>query len=461
MTDHVYRGEKALYEYLRPHPKHYTPLVELPAELNPFLETHAIHLFIKLLNTLPLANVKSLPAWNMYERAGRSLEGTHVVESSSGNTVFSLGILAGQFGIDHVTAIASRDVSAGKLQLLRLAGVDVQLVDGPLCPSPHDPKSSIAVAKKLGEQPGWYNPGQYDNTANPDAHAAYTGPQIYEQLGGEVGLFVGGLGTTGTLVGTANYLRSKNPATRVGGVVRVPNNLVPGVRTKNGLDEVAFDWKNSLTEPLVSVNEKDSYSHSLALIRHGLLVGPSTGFAYAGAVKLLESLRKKGDIECLRGQNVVFVAPDSMFPYVSEYFEVLDSSLFGRIDDQTSGTSYEEATHEIADIPELSVDDIRDDYETAGENLKARHYMLVDIRDSADYADHHVPDSINIPYDKLDEWLAKDEAEKPLVFICRRGSTSLRATQLALQRGVSAYSMIGGTAEWSDRGYPRVKAPYC
>jgi cysteine synthase/rhodanese-related sulfurtransferase len=463
MNKQRYSGPNALKDYLRPDEDKYSPLVELPEALNPFLSEFDIHINIKLLNTLPLSNVKSMPAWNMLATTEQDLTDTTIVESSSGNTVFSLGILAKHFGAKKVMAVASRDVSPGKLDLLRIGGVDVQLVEGPLCPDANDPNSSIAIAKRYGEQDGWFNPGQYDNDANPAVHRQVTGPQIYNQLNGEIAMFVAGLGTTGTLLGTAQYLRSKVTELNVIGIVRVPNNAVPGVRTKNGLNEVAFDWDTAITDELVAINEYDSYEYSLRLIRQGLLVGPSAGFAYAGVLSQLTSMQKSGTIESLRGKNVVFVAPDSMFPYIEEYIDVLGDDYFPAIDNQLDKSPEREASSKIADVAELTVDDIYNDYtrNEAGD-MKIRHYTLVDVRDSGEYLDHHLPDSINIPYTDLPNWLdSQSTTLKPLVFVCRRGSISLRAAQHATQQGYSAYSMLGGTTKWSDKDYPRIKPLYC
>lgn len=462
MSKQLYSGPRAISNYLQPDRENYSPLVELPPELNPYYESHDIHIYIKLLNTLPLSNVKSLPAWSMLSHAQDNIVGKNVVESSSGNTVFSMGILANSFGVTKVKAVASRDVTPGKLNLLRIAGIDVQLVDGPLCPSPDDPKSSIAIARKIGKDKNWYNPGQYDNDFNPQAHREYTGPQLYNQLNGSVDMFVAGLGTTGTLVGTAEYLKQHNKDIHVVGVVRVPNNAVPGVRTKNGLNEVSFGWKNAITDELVAINEHESFAKSLAMIQYGLLVGPSAGFAYAGVLKQLETMQQSSALEAFRGKNVVFVAPDSMFPYIDEYLAVLDDSYFGKIDDQTT-SNYREASDAIAGVAELSVDDIYRDYVEKDKELTTQHYQLVDVRDAFEFEDHHLPSSVRVPFDELEQWLEHTEKErqKPLVFICRRGAISLRAAQLASQRGAEAYSMVGGTTEWSARGLPRIVSNYC
>ena len=269
LKNEYYSGTNGVAEYLQPSASRMIPLVELPSSLNPYLESHGIHIDAKLMNTLPLLNVKSLPAWHMLSSA-TDIAGKELIEASSGNTVMSLGLLAPHFGAMSVTAIASPDVSDGKLALLRLAGVNVRLVKGPICPDPNDPDGAITVARREGSQPGFANLGQYDNEANPAAHQEITGPQLFEQLGNRLGLFCAGLGTTGTLLGTAEYLRTRLPDLRVAGVVRRPNNTVPGVRTVNGLQEVSFDWRTVLSEPLVEVDKKEAYKASLKMIRQGV-----------------------------------------------------------------------------------------------------------------------------------------------------------------------------------------------
>ncbi|HEU5121708.1 MAG TPA: pyridoxal-phosphate dependent enzyme, partial [Candidatus Saccharimonadales bacterium] len=180
MNKEFYNGTDGIARYLRPERKKYIPLVELPASLNPYLEKYDIHIDAKLMNTLPLGNVKSLPAWSMLESQDE-VKNLELVEASSGNTVFSLGMVAPLFGAKRVTAIASPDVSEGKLMLLKLAGVHVKLIEGPICPNPNDPDGAIAVARRDGAKPGAANLGQYDNDANPQAHETITGPQLHDQ----------------------------------------------------------------------------------------------------------------------------------------------------------------------------------------------------------------------------------------------------------------------------------------
>lgn len=455
--ERTYLGRDGLANYLIPSREQYVPLVELPESLNPYLLEYDIHISVKLMNSLPLGNVKSLPAYGLL--LSSDTHGKHVVESSSGNTVFSMGLLAPLVGAKSVHAVASNDVSDGKLKLLRLAGVQVELRDGPICPDAHDPNSTIVIARDRGQQPGWTNPGQYDNTANPAAHEAITGPQLYDQLGDALGMLVAGLGTTGTLVGTAGYLRKRLPQLKVGGAVRVPNNQVPGVRTKHGLSEIAFDWQDVLTQAPVMINEHDAYAASLEMIRNGLLVGPSSGFALAAARRLVDELVDGDRAGELRGKHVVVICPDSCFAYVDEYFEVLGEAHFPAVTDLSSGRQ-QEASSLLAHIPEITVDELYADMERG----VSTHYVVIDVREKREYEDHHIAGSRHVPLIDIEKWLnnmPKDDKRKDYLFVCSRMQRSARAAHMAAQYGVSAYVLSGGTAAWSEAGYGRVRPDLC
>lgn len=457
MNHEYYSGEGAITDYLRPAPDKYIPLVELPAQLNPYLQEYDIHIDAKLMNTLPLGNVKSLPAWQMLNDTP-SVSGKHIVEASSGNTVMSLGLLAAHFGATSVEAIASPDVSTGKLALLKLAGVQVRLVEGPICPNPNDPDGAIAIAKNAGKKEGSINLGQYDNEANPKAHETITGPQLYDQLGDTIGMLCAGLGTTGTLLGTARYLQKKLPHLKVGGIVRMPNNLVPGVRTVNGLGEVTFPWNKLLTEPLEEVSEKEAYNHSLSLIRSGLLVGPSSGFALAGTLRHLKRLQHTGELEQLRGKHVVFICPDTPFPYALDYEKILGPARFLKIENKDLQKDVSQTPPPL--VPEMTTAAVLALYDNV---RTANDALLIDVREPDEFTDHHLPDSINVPLGSLPKWIKTqpNNDQRQVIFICRTGNRSARATHLARSMEINAFNMKGGTVEWSANDYPRVKAPFC
>ena len=212
----VFEGSTAIMDFLNPENSPPVPLVELPAEFNPCRDQR-VRIFAKLMYLLPLLNIKSLPMLNMLleAKASGKLDGVHtLVENSSGNAAFSLAVLATLFDIPRTMAILPWDIAPGKLELLRVAGVESTL-------KREDPLgvSGIADARAMGEQPGIFNAGQYGNEANPAAYEKWVAPQIWDQTRGKITVFAAGLGTTGTLVGASRYFkRNKRNVSLVGGI---------------------------------------------------------------------------------------------------------------------------------------------------------------------------------------------------------------------------------------------------
>jgi cysteine synthase/rhodanese-related sulfurtransferase len=444
----VFEGEKSIQNFLNP-VNIVTPLVELPKDLNRF-QDQKVRIFAKRMDMTPLGNVKSLPAFNMLEEAFskgdlRNIEG--LVESSSGNTAASLAVVGRAFGINKTTAIVSREVTPDKLALLKFFGVDIQIVDEPICPNYEDPESGIHKAKIMAEN-GWFNPGQYDNLANPLVHQKYTGPQIWEQTGRKISLFCAGLGTTGTMVGVSRFLKSKSPDVKTLGIIRAANNPVPGVRTESLLKEVAFDWRKAVDylEPAGSV---ESYQTSLDLCRRGLVVGPSSGFALAGLNNFLEKKLALGELNALRNSdgfvNAVFICPDTPYPYINEYLK------------------YASPTPKL-DLMEMGAEEV---YKAIISNQKLE---ILDTRFDFEFEDYHIDGAKNIPYEELFSYaqrlsfesLAEKRKQRMLV-VCAGGEASKYAVT-GLRGGfpgIDPYSLKGGMLEWSRLNLPRVKSVNC
>ncbi|MFN3188285.1 MAG: pyridoxal-phosphate dependent enzyme [Candidatus Paceibacteria bacterium] len=486
MKQCVFSGEEAIQAYLNPDNHPPLPLVELPSHLNPYRE-NGVRIFLKLMHFLPLANVKSLPAYNMLDVAKRkgSLEGVHsLVESSSGNTVLSLAVLGRAFGINKTLALASHQVEQGKLQLLRLLGTNIRIVEEDICPDPNDPTSGVNQAKRMGKERGWLNAGQYHNQANPNAHERWTGPQIWEQTKGKVTILTAGLGTTGTLVGTGTYLKERNPKVQTVGIVREPNNPVPGVRTKTLLNEISFDWP-SVADSLVPIGTREAYQTSLDLCRAGLLVGPSGGFALAGLLQYL-SHQHATDLDLLRNDEdevlAVVISPDSPLPYVDEYFRYLDEDSFPRIEneellqesiDQKDPVAIEEYDYGIepAECLKLVYCTSIEELATACNNREETEvqfpWIIIDIRTQHEFNDHHLPGTDRADYNEIFHGLEtifvpafKRNGLKP-IFVCSYGGKSSALAIRAKKLGVEALSLQGGTLEWSRLGFPRIKGVKC
>jgi cysteine synthase len=324
----VFEGPNAIRDFLNPANNPAIPLVELPDSLNPF-RAQNVRIFGKLMYLLPLLSIKSLPAIRMLadaEAAG-DLKGVDaIVESSSGNTAFALGVVAPQFGIRRVVAVVPWDIAPGKLELLRLCGVEPKLVkDGPGEPS------GIAQAREGGRQPGWFNPGQYDNDSNPRAFETWVAPEIWAQTEGRLTVFATGLGTTGTLLGASRAFPRTNPRVTLVGVICAPGNAVPGVRSEARLREIAFPWRTT-ADAIVEVETRESFKHSLALCRNGMMGGPSSGFALVGLLKFLQARAADSTLDALRNEDgevfATFICADTPLPYLDKYSTHLDPSDF-------------------------------------------------------------------------------------------------------------------------------------
>lgn len=327
-ADNVFEGATAVRDFLNPENGRPLPLVELPEPLNPF-RGDGIRIFAKLACLGPLLNIKLLPAWNMLLEAQKNgrLAGVHtLVENSSGNTAFDLAVLAPLFGIRTVTAFVPFDIAPGKLELLRIAGVDPQLKKG----APGE-RSGIAEARLMGEQEGFYSPRQYENETNPAAYERWLAPEIWRQLEGRLTVFAAGLGTTGTLIGCGRYFRRTPGKVTMVGCMCAPNEAVPGVRSRERLAEIGFAWEEA-ADAVIEVGTKESFRQSLQLCRAGLIAGPSSGFVLAGLRRFIECAKKESQLDRLRnGQGEIiatFVCADTPLPYLDKYSTHLDAWEF-------------------------------------------------------------------------------------------------------------------------------------
>lgn len=330
----VFDGPDAVRDFLDPGMLPNLPLVELPVPLNPFAGDR-VRIFAKLMNMLPLGNVKAVPAFNMIREKFRQgeLEGVErIVENSSGNTVSSMALVARQFGVEETQSYVPSEISWNKLLMLLFFGIEPIVNVEPENPDETDPRSGVYKAKKDGEQPDALNPGQYDNEDNPRAHEKWTAQQIWEQTEGKLSVFCAGLGTTGTMIGNSKFLKSQNPSIRTVGAMRAPDHYVPGVRTDKLLKLVGFDWRPHV-DVIERVETAASYRLSMEVSRRGILVGPSSGLALVGLLQHLKDCKEDNTLDEIRdtesGEIVcVFPCPDGPVPCLDEYFKYLDRSDF-------------------------------------------------------------------------------------------------------------------------------------
>jgi len=465
MQNNVFYGEKVLTDFLNPE-NHLTPLVELPDKLNPFHDKK-VHIFLKIQTFLPLTNIKSISAWGLLHSYDNLGSYHTLVENSSGNTAFSLSVLGRAFGINRMKARVSNEVPKTKLQILQLFGVEPHINEEQICPNPKDPNSGIAKSRKEGEQEGWINPGQYDNSANPQIHYTITGKQIAEQLKTlppeyHFKYFCAGLWTTGTFLGISSRLRENFSDMETVGVIRKPNNPIPWPRTLHLLEVVDFPWREQL-DHLQEVGTRQAFEMSLSLLRNGFVVGPSSGMALCG---LFDFLKKQEHLE--EGTSCVVVCPDSPYLYIDEYFKYCSSDLFPKIHNKEKllDQNFTEIEHEETDLDFLL------DSERVWEIIEQQkdEYLLVDVRTESEYQHSHLKNAINLFFD-ADHWgkypfeeileAYQPYQNKKLILICDYGQKSLFLAKELSKNGFEAYSLTGGVIERSNLGYERERSNQC
>jgi cystathionine beta-synthase len=253
------------------------------------------------------------------ERDGLLKPGGTIVEPTSGNTGTGLAIAARLKGY-KVIAVMPDKMSREKIDLLRAYGAEVVLA--PTNVPPDSPRSYYRVADRLAQEiPGGFQPNQYRNQANPQAHYDSTGPEIWEQTAGQITHLVVGVGTGGTITGTARYLRERKPDLVVvgvdpegsiysGGEENVRPYLIEGV----GEDFWPQTFDPSVVDRWVMVSDKDAFLTTRALAEtEAILTGGSGGMAAHGAVQVAAELDDPNAM-------VVVILPDGGRSYLSKVF---------------------------------------------------------------------------------------------------------------------------------------------
>ena len=276
-------------------------------------------LAMKLETTNPGGSAKDRPALEMIlaaEREGLLQPGGTIVEPTSGNTGVGLAIVAAQRGYRCVFVMTDK-VAPEKVALLRAYGADVVVC--PVAVEPDDPRSYYKVAERLTHELDAFRPNQYANPHNPTAHQRTTGPELWRQTAGRITHFVAGAGTSGTITGTARYLKERNPAIRIiaadpegsvfsGGSGRPY--LVEGV----GEDFFPAAWDPSLYDDVIAISDEESFLTARRVSRtEGILIGGSGGTAVAAAIQVA---RAAGPDDL-----VVVLNPDSGRGYLSRVFD--------------------------------------------------------------------------------------------------------------------------------------------
>ena len=291
-----------------------TPLMELVNYEKAAGVTDAV-ILAKLEYFNPAGSVKDRIALQMIldaEEQGLLKPGATIIEPTSGNTGIGLAAMAAAKGYKAILTLPET-MSVERRKLLKAYGAQIVLT-----PGAEGMKGAIAKAEELAKEiPDSFIPGQFVNPANPAAHRATTGPEIWADTDGEVDIFVAGVGTGGTITGVGEYLKSRNPAVKVAAVEPAASPVlsqgVAGAHKIQGIGAgfVPDNLNTEIYDEVLAVSNEDAFEYGRRVgQQEGVLVGISSGAAVWAAVELAKRPENKG-------KTIVALLPDTGDRYLS------------------------------------------------------------------------------------------------------------------------------------------------
>lgn len=262
-----------------------TPLVEL-RNLN---GNPKVKILAKLEGSNPGGSSKDRPAYYMIKKAeesGELVKGKIILEPTSGNTGIALAMIGAAKGY-RVKLVMPSCVSSERCRILEAFGAEVILT-----PAEEGTDGAIRRAHEIisREPEKYYMPNQFENENNPLSHYETTGPEILAQTGGNIDVFVAGMGTTGTLMGTGRYLKEKKPGIKVVGVEPVKGHAIQGLKNMEEAMVPKIYHPELLDEKIVIEDDEAFETARRLATGEGIFAGMSSGAAVAAALRLAQRM---------------------------------------------------------------------------------------------------------------------------------------------------------------------------
>ena len=292
-----------------------TPLLQLNNIAKQF--NLKANLFAKLEYFNPAGSSKDRIAKFMIEEAlktGKLTKDSIIIEPTSGNTGIGLAAIASSYGIKVILTMPE-NMSEERIKLLKMYGAQIVLTD-----KTKGMAGAIEKANELAkENPGSFIPSQFDNPVNPLTHQKTTGPEIWQDLDGNVDAYVACIGTGGTLSGTGKFLKQQNPQIKIVGVEPASSPLITkGIAGPHkiqgiGANFIPQNYDSSIVDQIVCIQDDDAFEYAKLIAKtEGAFVGISSGAALCAAIQLAQQPE-------FENKNIVVLLPDSGARYLSVF----------------------------------------------------------------------------------------------------------------------------------------------